>query len=101
VAYTLRKTLIGGETKPNDYEVMHEGRSVGRIREAGERIGHAPGWDWTITIPLPLPAWGHGSEDGFDQAKAAFRKAWERFYSGLSAEQIERWHKTQNDARRG
>ena len=34
---TIRKTLIGGDTLNDDYCVIHDGRSVGRIRLAEER----------------------------------------------------------------
>lgn len=45
---TLRRTVIGGDTLDNDYCVIHEGRRIGRIREATERGGFNPGWSWHI-----------------------------------------------------
>jgi hypothetical protein len=42
----------------------------------------------TIGIPLPLPAWGHGTAASFEEAKAAFRKAWDRFYPSLTRERV-------------
>jgi hypothetical protein len=88
----LRPTIIGGERGEDDFIVLRQDRPVGRIRRAHERIGHNPGWDWTITIPLPMPAWTHGSSDSFDQAKIAFRSALDRFLSGLTEHDIAHWH---------
>lgn len=96
---TLTPTVIGGDKLKNDYVVIFEGRSIGRIREATERIGHNPGYDWTINPPLPIPTWCHGSELNFERAKIAFREAWGRFYATLTPESIKHWHDTQ-DARK-
>ncbi|MCK1322134.1 hypothetical protein IVA94_14785 [Bradyrhizobium sp. 156] len=88
----LRRTVIGGQRLDDDFIVLHDGRSVGRIRRAAERIGHNPGWDWTVTIPLPVPAWTHGSSDSFDEAKAAFKAALESFLEGLTEADMAHWH---------
>lgn len=90
----LRLTVIGGETAPNDFVVMREGRSIGRLREATERYGHNPGWDWTINIPLPVPAWTHGSAASLEEAKLAFKEAWGRFFATLTPDDIAHWHET-------
>jgi hypothetical protein len=95
---TLRRTVIGGVRLDNDYCVHHEGRSVGRIREATERYGFEPGWDWVINPPLPIPTWAHGSEPTFDRAKAAFKKAWARFYAQLTPKDIAHWQYYQDAA---
>ncbi len=97
---SLRLTVIGGETAPNDYCVMREGRSIGRIREATERTGFNPGWMWAIQPPLPIPPWGTGFAKTLDEAKIEFRKAWERFYEGLTPHDIEHWHHHQDTAAR-
>lgn len=96
---TLRKTLIGGETAEGDFTVIHDGRQIVRIRGTFDHVSNKPMWSWNITVPLPMAAWSHGSADSMDAAKDAFREAWERFYSGLTPEQIQRWHHTQ-DARK-
>jgi hypothetical protein len=71
----LRPTIIGGDKIDNDFTVVFDGRSIGRIRQADERIGHNPGWDWVINPPLPVPPWCTVSENSVEQAKAAFREA--------------------------
>ena len=64
----LRRTVIGGDKLDNDFVVIFEGRSIGRIRQASERVGFNPGWDWVINPPLPIPPWGVGSEDSLEGA---------------------------------
>jgi hypothetical protein len=95
---TLRLTVIGGEREDGDYTVWREGRPIGRIRSTFHHVNNTPEWNWTITVPLPASAWSRGSAESLDAAKEAFREAWERFYSGLTPKEIERWHHTQ-DAR--
>lgn len=89
----LRAVSIGNERLKDDFVVMLEHRAVGRIRLAGERVGHGVAWDWAITIPLPMPAWTHGSSDSLDQAKAHFRAALDRFLAGLTDRDIAHWHR--------
>ena len=92
--------VIGGEKLDNDFVVLFEGRSVGRIRQADERIGHNPGWDWAINPPLPILPRGNGSADSLEQTKAEFRAAWARFYATLTPESIAHWHHIQDAAKR-
>jgi hypothetical protein len=99
-AYLAKAGTTGSEKLANDFVVLFEGRSVGRIRQADERYGHNPGWDWAINPPLPIPPWGNGSTDSFEQAKAEFRDAWERFYATLTPESIAHRHHIQDGARR-
>jgi hypothetical protein len=94
---SLRPTIIASDKLENDFVVMQEERYVGRIRLAPERT-HNPGWDWGITVPLPAPSWTHGSEDRLEEAKSAFREAWNLFYAGLTPDDIEHWHHHQEAA---
>jgi hypothetical protein len=92
----LRPTVIAGDRLENDYCVIHEGRSVGRIRLANERSGRDETWEWHVNPPLPIPSWCNGSADSIDIAKAQFRAAWERFYASLTPEDIASWHRTED-----
>jgi hypothetical protein len=94
----LRPAVIGGDREDGDYAVWRDGHQVGRIRSSFD-IKTKPTWVWHITVPLPMAAWTRGSAESLDAAKDAFREAWERFYAGLTPEQIDRWHRTQ-DARK-
>lgn len=95
---SLRRTVIGGDVLDNDYCVIREGRSIGRIHEATERFGFNPGWTWAINPPLPIPPWGSGQAPSLEQAKAELREAWERFYETLTPDDIEHWHHHQDAA---
>jgi hypothetical protein len=95
---TLRPTIIAGDRLEGDYCVYREGRAIGRIREATERIGHNPGWDWSVNPPLPIPTWGKGSAGSFDDARADFCAAWERFHATLTGDAIAHWHHHQDAA---
>jgi hypothetical protein len=53
-----------------------------------------PGWTWAINPSLPIPTWGTGQAPR--EAKAAFRKAWERFHPSLTPHAIEHWHRHQD-----
>jgi hypothetical protein len=94
----LRPTIIGGDRLENDYQVIREGRSIGRIREATERLGFNPGWTWAINPPLPIPPWGTGFAKSLDEAKAEFQAAWIRFYATLTPDDIAHWHHHQDAA---
>ena len=88
----LRRTVIGGDRLKDDFCVFFGGRRVGRIRLASERVGFSPGCDWAVNPPLPVPADCVGSEPSLEEAKVAFRQAWERFFVTLSPEEIAHWH---------
>ena len=72
----LRRTVFAdGERRSDDYEVRHNGRTVGRIlrlRSTGREL-----WQWTqITIRAPSYGPNGGVADTLDEAKAAFRGHW-------------------------
>ena len=57
----------------NDYSVRENAQPIGRIHFASERT---PGiWLWNVTVNIPGPR----SALTLDEAKAAFRTAWEGF----------------------
>jgi hypothetical protein len=60
---SLRPTVIAGDKLPNDYCVIHDSRSVGRIRLAEERASRGTIWCWHVNPPLPIPPWCNGSAD--------------------------------------
>ena len=72
-----RTVFADGERRPDDYEVRHNGRTVGRIllRSTGREL-----WQWTqISIPAPSYGPNGGVADTLDQAKAAFRRTWDAY----------------------
>ncbi|UGY23220.1 hypothetical protein HU675_0035475 [Bradyrhizobium septentrionale] len=89
----LRPTVIAGDKLENDFAVIHQGRTVGRIRLATERSPVF--WTYAITVPLPVPPDSSGGAADLEDAKSRFRDAWERLYCGLDRKSIELWHHTQ------
>lgn len=92
----LHPTVIAGDKLRDDYCVIHEGRSVGRIRRADELSWQGERWEWHVNPPLPIPPGCNGSAESLDHAKSQFKAAWERFYASLTREQIARWHQTED-----
>jgi hypothetical protein len=96
---TLLATVIDHHRAVNDFCIFHDGRSIGRIRKNTEGRGHDAAWDWAINPQrLAIPAWGHGSAPSLAEAKAAFAGAWERFYAGLTPDDITHWQQLQDAA---
>jgi hypothetical protein len=94
---TLRRTVIADEIVDDDYVVYFDRRRVGRIMLVTEREN--PAWDWHMNPPLPVASLGSGSKPDLENAKAAFREAWERFCADLTPEDVERWHRTRSGAK--
>ena len=72
----FRRTVwLDGERRPDDYEVRHYGRTVGR----GYRIDSVSRelWQWTQIGWGPSHGPSGGVADTLDEAKAAFRLAWD------------------------
>jgi hypothetical protein len=67
--------------KPDDYNIIHEGQIVGRMyrmNSTGREL-----WRWTRSgIFQPSHGPNGGVADSRDEAKAAFRAAWQRRLSG-------------------
>ena len=81
----VRRTVFAdGERRSDDYEVRHNGRTVGRIlrlRSTGREL-----WHWT-QIGIRAPSYGPngGVADTFEDAKAAFRRSWDGYGAFESA----------------
>ncbi|GEC14234.1 hypothetical protein [Nitrobacter winogradskyi] len=88
----LRPTVTAGDKLKDDYCVIHEGRSVGRIQLASEQSSQRTVWEWHVNLPLPIPRWCNGSADSLEAAKQGCKDAWEKFYASLTPERIRRWH---------
>jgi hypothetical protein len=74
----LRRTVFAdGERRPDDYEVRYDGQTVGRIyrlRSTGREL-----WRRTQSgLAQPSHGPNGGVADTLDEAKAAFRAAWQR-----------------------
>jgi len=73
----LRSTLwLDGHHRPDDYEIINAGQTVGRVyrmKSTGREL-----WRWTqIGMRAPSHGPNGGVADSLDEAKAAFREAWD------------------------
>ena len=91
---TLRKTVIGGETRDDDYTVHFDGLQIGQIfRKTG--VGAQEVWSWDVqSIVKPAPG-AFGTKGSLDAAKAAFQASWDVFWPTLSEADIAEWRRVQ------
>jgi len=78
MSLTLRRIVWSdGTSRPDDFNVIHDGRIVGcmyRMNSTGREL-----WRWTQSgIFQPTHGENGGVADTLDDAKAAFRAAWDR-----------------------
>lgn len=84
----LRKTVIGGETAPDDYVVIWDDLPIGRIFKSMGTGGREI-WAWNAGLPnVPQRSDHRGRADTLEQAKAFFRAAWTEIAANVSYEQI-------------
>jgi hypothetical protein len=97
----LRPTEIGGIKHADDYIVIWDGISIGRIlKQPGIPPGR-PDWSWGVGFPhKPQQAWMRGMERDLEECKRRFKLAWSGVYSRLTPEDIEAARKQQTDSRR-
>ena len=80
----LRRTCIAGQYLDDDYCVYDDGLRVGRILLHASTPQGAQ-WAWRVNVKEPIPGWCSGRAATLDEAKAAFRAAWEQFRPSISA----------------
>jgi hypothetical protein len=87
---SLRLTLIGGETAPDDWQVIWDGIPIGRILKApGVPVGR-PNWSWGVIFPhKPQLAWQRGLESDLAECQRRFKVAWYAVHAMLSEADIE------------
>jgi hypothetical protein len=62
-----------------DYDVLADGKVIGRILEEGSRFGPPDLlWGWSITSIVPTSPALHGTAATREEAMAKFRAAWEK-----------------------
>ena len=97
---TLRRTVIGGETAPDDYSVIWDGLTIGRIWKT-IAVGGGTDWSWSCGLcNVPQRSGQRGRAGSLDEAKAAFRTAWTALQSELSYEEIRAARASQADRSR-
>jgi hypothetical protein len=73
-----------GQWQDEDYDVLADGKIVGRILEEGSRFGPPElRWGWSITaIVRATPGVTNGTAATLDEAKAKFRANWTKAKAG-------------------
>jgi hypothetical protein len=86
----LRPTVIGGDTAPDDYQVIWNGMAIGRIlKQPGVPLGR-PNWFWGVAFPgRPQPSGHRGNCSDLDECKRRFKTVWAGIRAGLSDADIE------------
>src|SRR4051794_270176 len=85
---TLRRTVIGAQTAPDDYVVIWDGLPVGRIFKSID-VGGGAAWSWSCFLPnVPQPSPHRGRAGNLKAAKVQFRAAWADLQSQISYDQI-------------
>lgn len=96
----LRPCVIGGETKPDDYSVIWEGLTIGRIyRYAGSGAGERWAWSAGLSHLPQQPRW-RGLARSLKEAKAAFRVAWDEIQPDLAYEDLKEARRIEGDCTR-
>lgn len=85
---TLRKTVIGDQTNPDDFIVIWDQLPIGRVFRS-IAVGGGDAWTWSCFLPnVPQPSHHRGSAPTLPAAKDAFRHGWRELQSNLSYQQI-------------
>ncbi|BCA05865.1 hypothetical protein ACVIWV_001421 [Bradyrhizobium diazoefficiens] len=81
-------SMVGGETKPDDYVVIWDEIPIGRIFKS-IAVGGRHGWTWSCFLPnVPQRSHFRGIAPTLASAKADFRSAWDELQSNVSYDQI-------------
>jgi hypothetical protein len=96
----LRRAVIGGETAPDDYVVIWEGLSIGRIHKT-VAVGGGQSWQWSCFLAnVPQRSEHRGRVDSLNEAKRRFKGAWAELQSRLSYDEIKAARAAQADRSR-
>jgi hypothetical protein len=87
VTLTLRRTIIAGQYCEDDFSCYDDGLCVGRIL-LHRSTPQGPQWAWHVNLTVPLPGGANGRCASLEDAKAAFREAWDRFKPTISAAKL-------------
>src|SRR3569832_1075916 len=89
----LRPTVIAGERGRDDYVVIWDGLSIGRIlKQPGVPHGR-PNWSWGVHFPhKPQPPSHRGLCSDLEECKRRFRVAWAAIYHELTEDDVRRAH---------
>jgi hypothetical protein len=87
---TMRLTLIGGETRADDYVVIWNGFTIGRIMKQSGLPPGRPSWSWSIIFAhRPQLAWHKGQGRDLEEAKKLFKLAWSAVHRELTPSDLD------------
>lgn len=96
---SLRKTVIGGETHPDDYLVIWDKLPIGRILKQPGMPSGRPNWSWGIILPnKPQADWMRGICSDLEECQRRFKVAWSAVHRTLSEADIEEARKAEQRA---
>jgi hypothetical protein len=86
---SLRKTVIAGETAPDDYVVIWNGISIGRILKVAGIGGHET-WNWGVAFPRKSQLPAHRGQAGdLEECKRRFKVAWAAIHRELTEADVD------------
>jgi hypothetical protein len=73
----LRKTVIGGDTLDDDYQVIWDGIPIGRILQQPGVPAGRPNWSWGVSFPhRPQPPSHRGLCSDIEECKRRVKVVW-------------------------
>jgi hypothetical protein len=88
----LRATVIADTRYADDYQVIWDGLSIGRIMKSSGVPSHIPQWSWNCYVHGKPGASANGTGVDLDDCKARFKVAWSRIRAGLTDDDIAKAH---------
>ena len=67
--WSRKLCVIAGETRPNDWSVLHHGKIVGRVKKEHDPFNDAKPWCWSKTVGTGA----NGRVDSLEEALQAVR----------------------------
>jgi hypothetical protein len=85
----MRSTVIAGEKGKDDYTVVWNGITIGRLLKVSG-VGGRSSWSWGVAFPHrpQLPA-HRGQAGDLEECKRRFRVAWSAIYRELTDADVE------------
>jgi hypothetical protein len=89
----LRPTVIAGEKSPDDYQVIWNGFSIGRIMKQTGMPQGRPDWSWSVSFPGRTQLTPHrGHAAGLTECKRLFKMVWLSIHRTLGEADMEARH---------
>ena len=95
----LRKTVIAGQTAPDDYLVIWNGLKIGRILKVLAVSGREA-WNWGVSFPHKPQLPDHrGQASDLEEAKRRVKVVWSAIEATLTDEDVRRAREEEEDVK--